>query len=551
MWCGCFRRRVQSTSTAADNPAVVIYYGTQSGGTEQLATRLSRQLAASALSLADFEFAFAARHRHVIFMCATYGKGGPTDDAKEFLHWLTESTAADLGALHYAVFGAGSSDYPDTFNGMAKKVDATLAARGAKSFLPLTLGDAGGMGDKLETDYLTWEPQVLAVLKATAATHTGDERAELRRTSTARAAVLAQPPTLELLVIRPLSPTAVHVEFALPPSVSSYRGADTLFLYPQNTPAVVAAVAAHLGINDLAAVEPTFKCSAREALTHHVDLFAVSRDVLTSLAAHATDAVEAARLRHLGSLGGSADLASVVRGPRLSLLGVLKLFPSVRPSLSNFLRAATPMKPRQYTIASSPLVHAAAIHICVSIPPAAESFDRHFGTMGACLRALVDAHAGRVLFHGSPKPSTFAFPDNPKRPVVMIAAGAGIAPMRAIWQERAAVKRRGSLGGPSIGGPMLLFFGCRDQDNYLYADEIARQEGLTTHAVFSRTLPKQYVQDCVRDHLGEIIKLQDAVVYLCGRTDMALAIQNVFKTDAPAWWDTLQASNRFNQEVFG
>lgn len=47
----------------------------------------------------------------------------------------------------------------------------------------------------------------------------------------------------------------------------------------------------------------------------------------------------------------------------------------------------------------------------------------------------------------------------------MVATGAGIAPMRALWQQKEI--------NPKIYGEIFLYFGCRKSDeDYLYQDEI-------------------------------------------------------------------------------
>ena len=55
----------------------------------------------------------------------------------------------------------------------------------------------------------------------------------------------------------------------------------------------------------------------------------------------------------------------------------------------------------------------------------------------------------------------FRLPLNAKGPVVMVAAGTGLAPMRGFLQHRAALKLEGQVG------PMALVFGCRKEEDVL------------------------------------------------------------------------------------
>jgi cytochrome P450/NADPH-cytochrome P450 reductase len=67
------------------------------------------------------------------------------------------------------------------------------------------------------------------------------------------------------------------------------------------------------------------------------------------------------------------------------------------------------------------------------------------------------------------RPSAKAFhpPSDPSVPMVLFAAGSGMAPFRGFLQERAMQAQAGRQVAKSI-----LFFGCRNPDeDYLYANE--------------------------------------------------------------------------------
>ncbi|RHY99940.1 hypothetical protein DYB26_015306 [Aphanomyces astaci] len=125
--------------------------------------------------------------------------------------------------------------------------------------------------------------------------------------------------------------------------------------------------------------------------------------------------------------------------------------------------------------------------------------------------------------------------------------------MRAIWQERNEVAKSGVAVGPTT-----LFFGCRDADSWLYRSEVESLRPLKVecHVGFSRQgQDKQYVQDVVEKHIAAIMTALDssnAYIYICGKIDMAQAVQTILKRDrGVAWWDEIIATRRYNQEVFG
>jgi cytochrome P450/NADPH-cytochrome P450 reductase len=120
--------------------------------------------------------------------------------------------------------------------------------------------------------------------------------------------------------------------------------------------------------------------------------------------------------------------------------------------------------------------------------------------------------------------SAFRLPDDPTRPVIMIAAGTGIAPFRGFLAERAALRAAGTELGPAV-----LVFGCRHpQTDMLYGDELpelAEAANAQLACAFSRVpgLPRIYVQDRIRQLANTVWPLlQDgAAIYVCGSTHMA------------------------------
>ena len=81
---------------------------------------------------------------------------------------------------------------------------------------------------------------------------------------------------------------------------------------------------------------------------------------------------------------------------------------------------------------------------------------------------------------GISRPIHFQLPSIPTVPMVMFAAGAGVAPFRSFWGARVHGK---------ISGRNLLFFSVRTRQNFLYESEIRQQVGagnLEAHMAFSR-----------------------------------------------------------------
>ncbi|MEX1158865.1 MAG: hypothetical protein WEC79_08055, partial [Thermomicrobiales bacterium] len=93
---------------------------------------------------------------------------------------------------------------------------------------------------------------------------------------------------------------------------------------------------------------------------------------------------------------------------------------------------------------------------------AASSFIRraaagHFGT-----------RPGRTITLQIVPASRFHLPSDPARPIVMFAAGSGIAPFRGFLEERARQES---------GGENWLFFGTRTPEQFFYREQLARLAG--------------------------------------------------------------------------
>ena len=145
---------------------------------------------------------------------------------------------------------------------------------------------------------------------------------------------------------------------------------------------------------------------------------------------------------------------------------------------------------------------------------------------------------GKVLVHL--RRSTFKLPALPNRPIIMVAAGTGVAPFRAFVQERAVMAARGVAIGP-----MLLIFGCRSPtDGFFYNDEWEAYKTslplLEVVPAFSRHGEKMYVQDLLwklRDRVSSLLD-DDASLYICGSADMARNVRNKLTTivaDSKSW----------------
>lgn len=189
------------------------------------------------------------------------------------------------------------------------------------------------------------------------------------------------------------------------------------------------------------------------------------------------------------------------------------------------LAAGPDERPRSYSVGSSSRVHPRGIELTVRLhewrdADGARRFGRVSGFLvrdaaeGAVLEARLDPHPG------------FNPPADPAQPILMIAAGSGIAPFPGFLAERRASGR---------AGPAWLIFGDRHRDSdFLWRScfEAALADGSLTRldTAFSRDPDDgRRVQDRLVENAAlafEWLVERKAIVYICGRRVMAEAVQD-------------------------
>lgn len=242
--------------------------------------------------------------------------------------------------------------------------------------------------------------------------------------------------------------------------------------------------------------------------------------------------VEGSERSKLQELTSSSDaFKTEIIDKRMSVLDLLEDYPGAKLSFAAYLDMLRPLTPRQYSISSSPLATPpgqpvlASLTYDVHAAPARSGNGRLFHGVASTYLATRTV-GSRIRCFVRRSNTGFHLPKDPKTPVVMIAAGTGLAPMRGFIQHRACIaeSNRGALG------PALLYFGCRDYErDYLYAEELRAWENIGAVQVrpaFSRRGPPKadgteehkYTHERMweeRDEIRDLFK-QGAKVFVCG-----------------------------------
>lgn len=341
-----------------------------------------------------------------------------------------------------------------------------------------------------------------------------------------------------------------HVEIDLNGSGLTYKVGDSLGVYPTNCDELVSDLISNLGATG---DEPVSSPSGtlREALIRDVCLSEVTEDLLklcSESAEHPDERSELSRLLE--------DDSPIVGD---DVFEVLQRFPSARILPEELVRTLTPMRPRLYSISSSPTRHAGQVHLTVArVSYVAKGRVRKGVASTMFADRVAPGSKARVFVQPS---HGFTLPSDPNASIIMIGPGTGIAPFRAFLHERAAMKARGRN---------WLFFGDQRSDcDFLYRDELHEfaESGILTRleTAFSRDQgEKVYVQNRMLEQGKELFAwLQDgAYVYVCGdakrmAVDVDKAMCEIIQSHgalddhaAMAYKTSLISSGRYIRDVY-
>jgi cytochrome P450/NADPH-cytochrome P450 reductase len=576
---------------ARHGTSLLVLQGSNLGTAEELARQLAeagelRGFSTQLASLDDYAQRLPASGA-VAIVCASYNGAAP-DNAAEFHHWLDKADDS-LNGVRFSVFGCGNSDWASTYQAVPRRIDERLAALGATRVHARGEGDAR---EDMDGAFQDWSDALWPTLVAAFELKTGAD-APLQGEPLYTLEELPPPQknamldalgavAMRVLENRELQGGAAgadarstrHVELQLPEGVS-YRAGDHLSVVPRNGPAQVERAMARFGFERSTHLR-LHAAAGRKAALPVDEVIAVDRllgdyvelqDVATrkQIAQMASHTQCPATRPKLDALSGADEAsATLYKGEvllkRKSVLDLLEEFPACQLPFANFLEMLAPLTPRYYSISSSPAVDAARCSITVGVVagPARSGLGRF---EGVCSSHLARTEVGETV-HGVVRETTaegFRLPDDPKRPLIMIGPGTGLAPFRGFLQERAVQIARGAMPGEA-----MLFFGCRHpEQDFIYAEELhgwAARGVAQLHTAFSRAGERKvYVQDLVRAQAAQVWRLlgEGAIVYVCGdgsrmEPDVRRALSDIAREhgEDAGWMDRMIADRRYVLDVW-
>ncbi|KAG8686045.1 NAPDH-dependent diflavin reductase [Ceratobasidium sp. 394] len=517
---------------ATEDRSILVLYGSETGNAKDAAERIGRtarqhRFLARVVGMDNFPLPTLIDEPLVIFVCSTTGNGvEPANMTPLWRALLRAELPSDLfEEMDFAVLGLGDSSY-QRFNWAAKRLQRRLLSLGGQQICDR--GDADDQDARGPDGVI--DPWIQTLFERIRARYplppgvdilpeTGLYPATLKTipctTPPASNGNVQDPEALHHVTLTQNTritrgdwyQDVRHIILKADEDIK-YEPGDVAVLYPENSPADVDTLLRRLGWDKdadnpiyvvpsssdrtppLGYPNSTTPTTLRTLLTKAAAITAVPRKSFIELLSYFTkDPLEAEKLREFCTPEGQDDLFDYTTRVRRTILEVLLEFRSAVVPQEYIADLFPQLRPRQFSIASSLSAHPSEIHLCVAI--VAYRTKLRIPRKGICTSWLAGLQPGTKLRIGL-KEGTMRPLEGSNRPMVLVGPGTGVAPMRAMLEERIA---RGESDN-------VLYFGCRSANaDYHFRSEweTYQERGHLTHrlAASRDQEAKVYVQHLI------------------------------------------------------
>lgn len=538
----------------------LIVYASETGTAESYAHQVARRLAGLApavKSIDEVSLEALASESRVLAIVATCRDGDIPEGGEALVAALSNVAPGTLSGTNFAVLGVGNRIYPN-FCRAAFTVDAALANAGAERMATLeTADEIAGQADTvkrwIELFFKRWCTEKSACPKRRPVVELIPPRREPSWHPHETGTISFN---REMLTgthgerdngKRSTKFIGIDLPAALIPkegdSATAYAAGDHVAVYPMNPDDLVTRLCEHLSMPH----DAWFRAhgGSNDALERFRGGYSIwtlfSRDLDLSMPQAPEELLAA--MRDTGG-DGCAQLESWtivldgeeeepkrqqllrrLRNDYLTVIDLFDAFPGNVPGFEVLIQLLPRLKPRLYSIASSPRAYPDQIHIMVGVLSVSQSDGRISRGIGShYLAGKAPGAPVRIAVKRAPR----HLPQSPRGPVIMIGAGTGLAPLFGALEDRVM---RGARATAET--PVALYFGCRNEGEFLERERILgwREDGYLSRVLvaLSRSgFSKAYVQDALdADGTAVARDLLDPAchVMLCGDARMAHEVE--------------------------
>ncbi|OJJ64928.1 hypothetical protein ASPSYDRAFT_54318 [Aspergillus sydowii CBS 593.65] len=512
----------------------------------------------------------------VIFSVSTTGQGDLPANAKTF--WksllLKKLLPTFLSGVSFTWFGLGDSSYPK-FNWAARKLYRRLLQLGADEI------HSGGEADQQHPEGERQEPipedvqlppkwilqlreqdvppsdEAALPPKADGVTISGDFPDSYRLDNDRRplhdslAATLTQnkriTPKTHWQDVR-------HLTLTVPDPVS-YAPGDVIAITPKNTPEDVQSLIEMMGWQEQADrlvslvprdstlspeetpippihnLESHPRLTLRELLINYLDIRAIPRrSFFSSIAHYTTYDLHQERLLEFTNPEFLDEFWDYTTRPRRSIIEILHEFDTVKIPWQHAISAFPIIRGRQFSIASGGELKrtpegGAKFELLIAIVKYRTVIRRI--REGVCTKYIANLRPGSTLRVQLQRGGLNSSVGQLVGPMMLIGPGTGVAPLRSMLWEKAAIVKSYQEENPGVDPPIeptILVYGGRNRESdFFFEDEwhhLSELIKLKVLTAFSRDQKqKVYVQDVIKENSSLVFNLlhdKGGAVFVCG-----------------------------------
>ena len=527
-------------------------------------------------------------HTRVLICCSTWGDGEQPDNAEDLWEAVNGNEIDSLSGLHFSVLALGDSSY-DLFCESGKEWDMWFESKGAtrihdrvdcdvdfeepaQSWSEAVLKKMSLVEDlekPIISEEVVEDKKIIKEVVTETIEETSSQDKVMKSKWSAKNPYTSHLNKNYILNGKDSGKETRHMVFDLGDSGLDYKAGDALGVIPICRPDLVEEMLALCNFTGDEEVETHLgKCTLKEALTSQYEVHRLSKKWIMKLGEYLDSdsgeidikIIKRKRISEENGVviidwegtGNDEDIpegyeeVGSVSDPSLALwkklssdgeemedyiwsrdyIDALGDFSNMNFSAQQLLEGMDRLKPRLYSIASSPDFEPGTVHLTVGIVRYSHHGRDKAGLCTGFLSDMCEVEETGIGIFMSPTRS-FVLPDDKSKDIIMVGPGTGIAPFRAFLEQRDI---------DNATGRNWLFFGdWTEEGEYYYKEEMEdwKKKGiLNKHDLaWSRTgTEKVYVQHLMDKNGEEIWKWIDegAYFYVCG--DKSRMAKDVHKT---------------------